>query len=329
MENKRTKVGIVGFASSSRDQAPYKDDSFDIWSLNHAYGHVPRWDAWWEIHPREHFQRDLMRDGLQQDGARHVDWLAQEPAGKRPIWCQEHYDDIPASLRWPRAEINDWFRKLGGEPLPLGFYAEDYWTSTPAQMLGHAIWAGYKEIHLYGIDMLQAEEYHYQRSGCEYYAGICRGLGIKLYIPPTSALCKSNYVYGYSEPPTDIEKTQPYVDYLNTKVQESELNKTKAAGAANTIDGGLQMARLMLVLRDKGVTVRNEKGEAVTNEKGEVQFRPATLEDIWNEAEQQIKTLEPRQREALNTIIAMDGQIAGFRCSMSWAEHYARGGKLS
>ena len=43
---KRTKCAIVGFASSSRDQAPYKDESCDIWSLNHAYNHVPRWDAW-------------------------------------------------------------------------------------------------------------------------------------------------------------------------------------------------------------------------------------------------------------------------------------------
>src|SRR3989304_5529841 len=106
MADKRTKVAIVGFASSSRDMAPYGDESFEIWSLNHAYGHVPRWDRWFEIHPRAHFQRDLMRDGLAQDGARHVGWLAKEPASARPIYCQERYDDIPASVRWPRAEIN-------------------------------------------------------------------------------------------------------------------------------------------------------------------------------------------------------------------------------
>ena len=150
MAEKRKKVAIVGFASSSRDQAPYKDESFEIWSLNHAYSHVTRWDRWYEIHPRSHFQRDLMRDGLTQDGARHVQWLAQEPAGGRPIYCQEHYDDIPASVRWPRTEINEWFRKNGGlgpDDLPLGFYADDYHTSTPSQMMAHAIWEGFEEIH--------------------------------------------------------------------------------------------------------------------------------------------------------------------------------------
>lgn len=328
MGQQRKKVGIVGFASSSRDQAPYNDESFDIWSLNHAYNHVPRWDAWYEIHPRVHFQRDLLRDGLTQDGKRHVEWLAKEPADGRPIWCQDHYDDIPASRRWPRDEINAWFLNHGGQPLPHGYYGDDYYTSTPAEMLAHAIFLGYEEIHMYGIDMLQAEEYYYQRSGCEYYIGFARGLGIKVYIPPTSALCKANYVYGYSEPPTDVQHLQPYMDYLQAKINESELNKQKAAGAAQTIDGGLQMARILLQLLAKGATIRDAEGKPVLDAEGLAQHRPATLEDVKSECEQQIAALEPKHREASNTIIAMDGQIAGFQCSKSWAEHYARGGKL-
>jgi hypothetical protein len=328
---KRTKVAIVGFASSSRDQAPYGDESFEIWSLNHAYSHVPRWDRWYEIHPRAHFQKDLMRDGLAQDGQRHVGWLAQEPAGGRPIYCQEHYDDIPASVRWPRAEINEWLRKNGGlgpDDLALGFHAEDYYTSTPGQMIAQAIWEGFEEIHLYGVDMLQAEEYYYQRSGCEYYVGFARGRGIRVYVPPTSALCKANYVYGYSEPATDIKHIQPYVDHLNSKVQESELNKNKAASAAATIDGGLQMARLLLELADKGGLERDAKGELLKGEDGQPRRHPCTLEDIVGEAKRQMVILEPKLREAQNTVIAMDGQMAGFRCSSAWAEHYARGGTL-
>jgi hypothetical protein len=328
---KRTKCAIVGFASSSRDQAPYKDESFEIWSLNHAYNHVPRWDRWYEIHPRAHFERDLMRDGLTQDGKRHIEWLAKEPAGGRPIYCQDHYDDIPASVRWPREEINEWFRMNGAkEPLPHGFYAEDYFTSTPAQMLAHAIYLGFEEIHLYGIDMLQSEEYFYQRSGCEYYTAFARGRGIKVFIPPSSALCKANYTYGYSEPPTDIEHLQPYVDYLQTKINESDLNKQKAVQAAQTIDGGLQMARIVLqLINGDGVITRDEKGDPVVGEDGNPVKHPCELADIKMECEKQISLLDPKIREAQNTIVAMDGQIAGFRCSQSWAEHYARGGKLS
>lgn len=330
---KRDKVAIVGFASSSRDMAPYGDESFDIWSLNHAYNHVPRWDAWFEVHPRAHFQKDLMRDGLAQDGSRHVNWLAKEPAGGRPIYCQEHYNDIPASVRWPRQELNEWLLRNGGQSLdalPQGYHCADYYTSTPAQMIALALYLDYKEIGLFGVDMLQAEEYFYQRSGCEYFVGFARGRGVKVYVPPTSALCKANYVYGYTEPLTDIAHIQPYVDHLNSKVAESEMNKNKAVSAAATIDGGLQMARLLLGFVDQGVPAKDENGVVLKDEAGNIAHRPGpcTLEDIVAEARRQLVILEPKQRDALNTIIAMDGQMAGFRCSASWAEHYARGGTL-
>lgn len=331
---KRKRVAIIGFASSSRDQAPYADESFEIWSLNHAYTHVPRWDRWFEVHPKAHFQRDLLRDGMPQDGKRHMDWLKQEPAGGRPIYCQEHYDDIPASVRFPREEINEWLRKNGGQELeqalPDGFFVDDYYTSTPAEMLALALYEGFEEIHLYGIDMLQAEEWGYQRSGCEYYVGFARGRGIKVYIPQTSALCKANYVYGYSEPPTDIAHVQPYVEYLGTKISESDLNKQKAASIANTLDGGLQMARLVLEMIDKGVVLRDADGKPVKREDQDfADRRPATLADVKAECEAQIKKLEVQAHQAQNTVVAMDGQLAGFRCSQSWIEHYARGGKLA
>jgi len=313
--------------------APYGDESFDIWSLNHAYNHVPRWDAWFEVHPRAHFQKDLMRDGLAQDGSRHVNWLAKEPAGGRPIYCQEHYNDIPASVRWPRQELNEWLLRNGGQSLdalPQGYHCADYYTSTPAQMIALALYLDYKEIGLFGVDMLQAEEYFYQRSGCEYFVGFARGRGVKVYVPPTSALCKANYVYGYTEPLTDIAHIQPYVDHLNSKVAESEMNKNKAVSAAATIDGGLQMARLLLGFVDQGVPAKDENGVVLKDEAGNIAHRPGpcTLEDIVAEARRQLVILEPKQRDALNTIIAMDGQMAGFRCSASWAEHYARGGTL-
>ena len=257
--------------------------------------------------------------------------MAKEPAGGRPIYCQEHMADVPASVRFPRDEINDWLLKNGGrtlEPMPQGFHTADYYTSTPAQMLALAIWEGFEEIHLYGVDMLQAEEYFYQRSGCEYFVGFARGRGIKVYVPPTSALCKANYVYGYTEPPTDIQHLQKYIDHLNTKVTESEVNKAKASSAAATIDGGLQMCRLLLGLIQNGVPDRDAENRPIVKEGGAVALHTCTLEDLIAEAKRQIAILEPKQREALNTMIAMDGQMAGFRCSASWAEHYARGGTL-
>ena len=170
----------------------------------------------------------------------------------------------------------------------------------------------------------------YQRSGCEYYVGFARGRGIKVYIPQTSALCKANYVYGYSEPPTDIAHVQAYVEYLGTKIAESDMNKQKAANIAHTLDGGLQMARLMLELVNTGVVLRDAQGNPVKQEDKEfADRRDATMADVKAECEAQIKKLEAQSVQAQNTVIAMDGQLAGFRCSQSWIEHYARGGKLA
>jgi hypothetical protein len=311
MTEKRTRVAIVGFASSSRDMVPYADESFEVWSLNHAYSFIQRWDRWFEIHPFSHFTRDLLRDGGPQDGKRHLEWLASEPAGKRPVYCQDTYSEIAASVKWPRDEINAWFASQangheGRVPLPLGFHAGDYFTSTPAEMVAHAIYEGFEEIHLYGVDMLQSEEYFYQRSGCEYYVGFARGRGIKVYVPPQSALCKANYVYGYTEPATELEKVQGLVDYLIAKKADSEQNKAKAAAAANTLDGAVQITTIILKLIADG----------------------KTLEEIKTEMASQNEQLSKRKQEALNTVIAMDGQIAGFGCSASWTEHFARGGKL-
>jgi hypothetical protein len=101
------------------------------------------------------------------------------------------------------------------------------------------------------------------------------------------------------------------------------LNKQRAASAAQTIDGGLQMARICIGLIANGVSERDEAGNPIPDK-----TRACTLDDIKAECDKQLGLLEPKLREAQNTIVAMDGQIAGFRCSSSWAEHYARGGKL-
>ena len=327
---KRTKVCIVGFASSSRDLVPYQDQSFEIWSLNHAYQFVQRWDRWFEVHPFNLFTKSVMREGVANDGDTHLKWLAQEPEGGRPIYCQERFKEIPASVRFPREEINDWVKHDCGRsetPLPQGYYLDDYYTSSISHMLSLAMYEGFKEIHLYGVDMCQTEEYFYQRAGCEAWIDLARGLGIRVYIPAESALCKANYVYGFSEPPTEVGALQPYADYLRKKGTESEVNKFKAMEVAHTVDGGLQMAGIVLKLLAGGVN-RIEDGKPILGPDGKPQVFPAGPDDIKREMDAQIVRLTPMKRNAENTIIAMDGQIAGFTASATWAEHFGRGGKL-
>ena len=55
-------------------------------------------------------------------------------------------------------------------------------------MIAFAIFEGFKEIHVYGVDMSQDEEYFGQRNGVEFWMGVCAGRGCTLYVPQASDL---------------------------------------------------------------------------------------------------------------------------------------------
>ena len=247
---KRSKLCIVGFAGTTRDQVPYKDDSFDIWSLNNAWQFVPRWDRWFEMHSYETIVKDFKRGVELNRGADHMKWLTEQQPG-RPIYMQKALPEVPASVPFPRDEVNDWFRRytradapiLGAqltcEPQEDGYFASDYYTSSIAEMLALAIAEGYKEIHVYGVDMLQSEEYYYQRSGCEYYIAFARGRGIRMYVPMQSALCTSGYTYGYTEPPPE-NLFEPIIQFAAGKADQSSIEMNKLLHYSHTHDGARQ-----------------------------------------------------------------------------------------
>lgn len=300
----KKKVAICGFASSSLGQAPFGDESFEIWGLNSLYAYLPRWNRWYEIHARDHIKKDLNRAELKQLGLEHVAWLQSQPGPDapyyRPIFMQDHYDDIPASVKWPRDEINKWTTAMFGLGAEL-----DYFTSTPGEMVVHAIYEGYGEIHLYGIDLLQNEEYAYQRPGCEYWIGIARGMGIKVVVPGTSALCKASYVYGYSEPPVEFGAVAPLVDFHRHKV---EVMKQEIQRVANEVSG-LGSARNAF--------------EFVTQK-----LPGIPVEDFLALVTDEKEKLRKRIELASVAIKKLEGAIEYGDSSATWTEHFGRGGKL-
>jgi hypothetical protein len=56
-------------------------------------------------------------------------------------------------------------------------------------------------IAIFGVDLHCESEYAYQRPNLEYLIGLARGKGIKVYIPPQSALCSHAHgvPYGFWE----------------------------------------------------------------------------------------------------------------------------------
>ncbi len=259
MLDTKKKFAIVGFASSSRTLAPFGDPDWYIAGMNSLYAIIPRTPAdrtvWYEMHRREHFEKDLNRTELKQQGLVHVDWMKKVPGegveGHFPIFTQERFEDIPASVRWPREDINRWTREK------LGANAElDYFTSTPGLMMAHAIFLGFKEIGLWGVDLLQDQEYAYQRPGCEYWIGVARGMGIKVSVPSSSSLIKANYVYGYTEPPSDEKTVRPLADFFTSQEKKVEGEQHKQAADANACVGAVQAYGIILnKMKEEGATM--------------------------------------------------------------------------
>ncbi len=189
----RRRVACVGFAESTRDHAPYDDPAWEIWGLNQLYRYLPRYTRWFELHTREAFMADQVREASSD----YLDWMRQCPV---PLYMLEAERDIPSSQRYP---IEKAVELVG-----------DYFQSTPAYMLTLALVEGFEVIGLYGIDLVVGREYEYERPNLEFILGIARALGYHLtrawqpagypreiLLPPPTAVCKQLARYGYDPEP--------------------------------------------------------------------------------------------------------------------------------
>ncbi|MFA4834903.1 MAG: hypothetical protein WC749_02360 [Dehalococcoidia bacterium] len=183
-EKRKKKVCIVGFAPSWKE-TPWQEDieNTEIWVLNEFYKVAPqakgfRVDRWFEIH-------DL--DSPSKNTPEHIAFLKQCPV---PLYVREKRDDLPNSVVLPIFDIIAYFRNKG-------YQGASYLTNSISEMIAFAIYEGFKEVSVLGVDMSTAGEYGFQKPSCEYWLGVCDGLGIKLYIPDASELLKCAFIYGF------------------------------------------------------------------------------------------------------------------------------------
>ena len=182
MPEQREKVAIVGYSIRTLEQAPIGDMSMDIWSLNELGARIPgfRCDCWFTLHKRK-----ALRSAA-------IDWLARQPC---PVFTVDPMPEIPTSMQYPFDEVR-------------AYFCRDFFMSQMSWMLALAMLRGYKEIHLYGVDMAMGGEYAYQLSSMAWLIGIADGLrkatgSPRVVIPDDSLLLKGSWLYGYEDPPTD------------------------------------------------------------------------------------------------------------------------------
>ena len=221
----RNKVSIVGFAPSSmRDVRHVWDDpDMEVWGINQLYmpgafpGIVEHATRWFQIHHRSSYDQTVERDMT------HHKWLSEQKTF--PIYMAKREPDIPMSVAFPKDEILMHYRK--------------YFTNTITWMIVLAHYEGFKEVHLYGIDMAQDSEYAFERPSVEWAVGLFDGCidpitkekKRTIVIPEKSDICKSAFLYPFDD-------TAP----LKTKLQS---RRVELRGRLNQASAQEQEARDM------------------------------------------------------------------------------------
>lgn len=205
-EVKKKRVDIVGFAPSTRDLAHFNNPDYEIWVLNEYFSILPSCGAnnitrWFELHQRE----------TVLNSSRAVGYLDRLKASTMPIMMVKQYEDIPMSEAYP---LDDIIKSLD----------TDYFTNSISYMVAYAIYLGYEEIGIYGVDMAQEEEYARERPSVEYFIGYARAKGIPVYIPPQSDICKVPYYYGFQEESASkmVQMFSPKINDLKARIQNDD-----------------------------------------------------------------------------------------------------------
>jgi hypothetical protein len=225
----RTKVAIVGFAQSSMAMAPFNDPTWSIWAMNQLYRRIPRADRWFEIH--KNWDEHVV------EGTDHFGWLSKAPI---PVYMVDRIPGITNSVKFPLERV------MQGHI--------DYFTSSVAFMLALAIQEGFKEIGLWGIDLIVGDEYFYQKACCEFWIGTAHGKGITVTLPPTTALCRQSHRYGYQSEPESLINLSELAKRRQGLLDERQ----KAIVNLANLDGALQDCQMwgeLADLRAKGGTV--------------------------------------------------------------------------
>lgn len=165
------KICILGCAPSWKD-APFNDNSVEIWTLNHALINlVPRFDKHFDV---------------------HIPYLIKYPFDNYHKWLSDNQNKLYIMDKYelyPDANIIDHVmlvRKHG-----------KYFTSSVAWMIAEALeYDNVTDIYLCGTDFVQKEEYQIQRPCVEHYIGKADERGIEVHTQPSSTLLKSDKLYG-------------------------------------------------------------------------------------------------------------------------------------
>jgi hypothetical protein len=228
--SKRKKVAILGTVPH-KSQAPFADPAFDIWAIAHAcLGEpLPRVDEIYEIHKWD----EVVKWGSPAAWAMH-------PHAK--VFLIEQREEVPNSVAFPFDYLVKKFQIFDDR-------SEANMTNSISWMIAKAIDEGYEEIHIYGVNMSHHTEYGTQKPSCEYYLGLAKGRGIKIYVPKESDLMKSYFQYGREEEhQTEIlMKIQDHMNFLTNQYNGQKAQSEQLRDSLNQHIGAIENCKHWLM----------------------------------------------------------------------------------
>ena len=162
----RPKLAIVGSHPDTRGGAPWDNQDYDIWVFNEApqADWCERWDVDFQLHKPE-----VYMSPNNYSNNNHWPWLQMDHRGK-VIYMLEIDDLVPCSRAYPRDEI---VASVPGAK-------REMFTSSPVYALALALYLGYKDIDIWGVDLSSNTEYTRQLPGWMYWIGVADGMGVNL-----------------------------------------------------------------------------------------------------------------------------------------------------
>jgi hypothetical protein len=223
--NKR--VCIVGANQLTRNLIDWNQDDTDYWLFNEMaqVDWAIKCDGLFQLHTPK-----IWRNPNNNNHVGHYAYL-QEPHDF-PIFMQDVYPDVPSSVKYPLDELcaallPTLHRKSGA--------SVKYFTSSAAYAIALAIYKGYSEIEMIGIEMTSDTEYVAQRDGVTFWMGIAIGRGIDVQIHDKSLLLRS-HLYGYTgEITLQRQRLEIVARALAPKVEIQKSAAFELSGKVNTI----------------------------------------------------------------------------------------------
>lgn len=223
------KVAIVGAQHDTRENAPFDDLSYEIWSFADwiCSDWLSRCDGLFEIHsPRNymnHYRTPSYWDKLQ--------------TLEIPVWMYPVADPkVPGSVEYPLDGVLSLISKgkqFGKKFKPLN--------CSVAYAIGLAVYLEYDVIDVYGVELNTTSEYMHQKGHFAFWNGVALGRGIELNINCSEGLFIQP-LYGFEEdmPTVIIGK---YMEEITKQIQSQERDIIAAKGA-------LMLASKLMKYRD-------------------------------------------------------------------------------